>query len=157
MKKDLLIYQSEQKGALSMTSPRWLRTMKREEKSPINGEENKRKFLGEVREGCRKHVRRSLQLWLKVKREEIGSEGPQIKIKIAVPASSLVFPLPDHPPCCSNCTTSDLMSWVWKVLRPVNETVYHCNTLTQYLIEHLFWKLWNKTEKAVTGGIISYI
>ena len=115
------------------------------------------KFLREVREGCRKHVKSSLQLWLEVKREEIGSEAPQIKFKFAVPTSSLVSTLADHPPHCSNCATSDLMSWVWDIRRPVNETVYHCNTLIRYLIEHLFSKLRNKTEKLALKYYLLYL
>jgi hypothetical protein len=65
--------------------------MKQEEKSHINREENKCKFLREVREGCRKQVKSILQLWLEVKREEIWSEVLQIKIKMAIPMSSLVL------------------------------------------------------------------
>ena len=132
--------------------------MKWEEKSHIHREENNcAKFLREVREGCRKHVKSSLQLWLEVKREEIGSEAPQIKFKFAVPTSSLGSTLADHPPHCSNRATSDLMSWVWDVRRPVNETVYHCNTLIRYLIEHLFWKLRNRTEKLALKYHLLYL
>lgn len=106
------------------------------------------KFLREVRKGCRKHVKSSLQFWLEVKREEIRSEAPQIKIKFVVPTcfSGLHAGRPSPTPPL-NCATSDPTSWVWDVQRPVNETVYHCNTLIRNLIEHLFWKLRDKTEK----------
>lgn len=81
-----------------------------------------------------------------MKREEIGGEVPQIKGKVAILMSSMVFTLSDHPPCCSNCSTSDLMSWSWEVLRSVNETIYHCNTLIQHSFESLGIKHRNQSS-----------
>lgn len=84
MKKELPIYQSKRKKVLSSPSVVHLSTMKKEEKLHINRQENKSESLWEGRRGCTKQATRHFQLGWKVKREEIESEVPQIKIKIAI-------------------------------------------------------------------------